>query len=118
MSGVFNATRICSRRDKAVTDFLRGRKFVGQPTCVPSADAVAAVIGSHGSIDTAAEALRTAGWHNTVAGGRINIGDRVFARFVNGNGRGGSWVIYGIGDQPPVRVVATGSRADVWNEVR
>lgn len=103
-----------------MTDFLRGRRYVGQPTDLPSADAVAAVIGSHGSIDSAAEAIRTAGWQSTVAGSRINIGDRVFARFIdgNGNGRGSAWVIYGIGDQPPVRIVTAGANADRWSEVR
>lgn len=85
---------------------------------MPSAEAVAAVVTRAGTIDSAAEALRDAGWQNTVAGSRINVSNRVFARFIDGNAGGATWVVYGIGDRPPVRIVVAGSPADLWNEVR
>jgi hypothetical protein len=106
------------KQARTMADFLRGLDHVGSPAKVPSADVVATLIGSHGSIDTAAEALRNAGWRSTVSGSRINIGDRVFARIVNSNDEGATWVIYGIGDQPPVRIVALAANADLGNEVR
>ncbi len=98
--GLFDFFDYDRKQARTMADFLRGLDHVGSPAKVPS------------------EALRNAGWRSTVSGSRINIGDRVFARIVNSNDEGATWVIYGIGDQPPVRIVALAANADLGNEVR
>lgn len=100
-----------------MSDSLQGCSRLGRPTDIPNADAVASVVARTSTIDAAAEALRSAGWQSTVAGKRINVNNRVFARFVDGDAGVPSWVIYGIGDQPPVRIVVAGAQSDVWNQV-
>ena len=86
----------------------------------PSAGDVAAVIAGLPSIGVACEALRGAGWRSTIAGNRITVNDRVFARFIDGGVGGGvgdatggaagdcaRWLVYGIGkgDRPAVSIV-------------
>lgn len=98
-------------------DSLYGCNPLGQSANIPSADTVAAVVARAATVDSAAEALRSAGWQSSVAGKRINVNNRVFARFVDGSAGPPTWVVYGIGDQPAVRIVVAGPQADVWNQV-
>lgn len=70
-----------------------------------SAEKVATVVASTATVGAASDALRSNGWQSTIAGNRITVDDRIFARFIgDGTGRA-RWVVYGIDEQPPVRVV-------------
>lgn len=79
----------------------------------PTADSVAATITGIVSIQQACEAFRVAGWPTVVAGNRIAIDNRVFARYVDpsatpaaaGGNASTNWVVYGIGERPTVRIV-------------
>lgn len=68
------------------------------------------IAGSAG-VSAACRALEGAGWRSSAAGNRVMVNDRVFARFIAGNGSGqpgpvdDTWLVYGIGDQPLVRIV-------------
>ncbi len=88
------------------------------PVQVPNADSVAAVVARAVTIDAAAESLTGVGWQSRVAGNRINVANRVFARFIDDQPGRPTWVVYGIGDKPPVRIVVANHQADQWGEVR
>lgn len=79
----------------------------------PSAKKVAALIAGVACIGTACETLRNAGWRSTIAGNRITVNDRVFARYIDAgaDNDGARWLVYGIGDQPPVCIVAAHQHA-------
>lgn len=72
---------------------------------VPNARQVADVVAQAGTIGAASDALRAAGWENRVAGNRISVDNRVFARFVDEFEGSPRWVVYGIGEMPPVWIV-------------
>ncbi len=80
----------------------------------PTADQVAAAIAGAPNIGAACNALEAAGWRSVIAGNRISVNDRVFARYIDPNGgmpgpEEAMWVVYGLGDRPPVRIVVTGN---------
>lgn len=80
------------------------------PATPPSADQVAAAVAGVPTISEACRALRAAGWRSDIAGNRISVDGRVFARYVaQGDGQSGSpdarWVVYGTGERPVVRIV-------------
>lgn len=73
-----------------------------------AADRVAAVIAGVSSIGEACQALQAAGWCSAIAGNRITVNDEVFARYIENTGtETPTWVVYGIGDRPAVRIVVT-----------
>ena len=72
------------------------------------ADRVAAVIAGNASIGAACRALRAAGWRSVLAGNRITVNDEVFVRYIDQSGSDTpTWVVYGIGDRPAIRIVVT-----------
>lgn len=78
----------------------------------PTAEQVAALVAGIGTIGAACHALRAEGWDSVIAGNRITINDRVFARFIDESvgidaGTAARWVVYGIGDRPAVWIVGT-----------
>ena len=84
----------------------------------PTADSVAAAIAGLPTIGAAVQAIRAAGWRSNLAGNRITVNDTVFARYIgeldgsdHADGRAepadARWVVYGIGERPAVRIVAT-----------
>lgn len=79
----------------------------------PLAQHVAAVLAGIGSIGRACDALRQAGWQSAIAGNRITIHDRVFARYIDDGGHSGPdnarWLVYGIDDRSPVWLVGAGA---------
>ena len=82
---------------------------------LPTADGVAAVIAGVPSIGLARQAIEDAGWRSSVAGNRITVNDRVFARYIEQAGdqpdlADPRWVVYGIGERPVVRIVASGNQ--------
>lgn len=75
-----------------------------------SAEQIAEVVAGIPTVEAACLAIREAGWLSSVAGNRITVNDRVFARLIaepddSDADVTGKWLIYGIGDQPPVRIV-------------
>lgn len=80
---------------------------------VPTAERVAALVSGIGTIGAACNALKAEGWNSVIAGNRITIDDRIFARFIDESvgmdaGSAARWVVYGIGDRPAVWIVGTG----------
>ena len=76
----------------------------------PSTEDVAAVVGDASTIGAACEAFRNAGWMSSIAGNRITINDRIFARFVDEcvDATGlveARWIVYETNDRPPMWVV-------------
>lgn len=76
----------------------------------PNADAIAEVLAGIPTIGEACDALKCAGWLTSIAGNRISVNSRVFARFlgesVDADGHlEVRWVVYGLNDQPAVRIV-------------
>lgn len=76
-----------------------------------TADGVAAVIAGVPTIGAACQAIEAAGWRSSVAGNRITVNDRVFARYIDQVGGDAEppearWVVYGIGERPVVRIVS------------
>jgi hypothetical protein len=70
----------------------------GQPTVKRVADIMAGVP----TIGRACDALRAAGWHSSIAGNRITVDDRIFARYIGPGPFGPSeprWLVYG-GEEP------------------
>lgn len=69
-----------------------------QPTVKRVADIMAGVP----TIGGACAALRAAGWQSSIAGNRITVDDRIFARYIDPSALGPSeprWLVYG-GDEP------------------
>ena len=76
----------------------------------PSAEAIAAVLAGVPTIGEACDSLRCAGWQSSIAGNRICVNHRVFARFIGESvdPEGQSevrWVVYETADHPAVRIV-------------
>lgn len=78
----------------------------------PTAERVAAVVSGIATIGEACNALRAEGWSSTIAGNRITVNDRVFARFIDESvgmcaGTAPRWVVYGIGDPSSALIVGS-----------
>jgi hypothetical protein len=71
---------------------------------------VADVIAGMRSVEEANEALHSAGYRSAIVGNRIAINNQVVARHVGPSGATSgssdiSWVVYGVVEQPAVRIV-------------
>lgn len=76
----------------------------------PTAETIASILEGIPTIGKAREAMKWAGWLTSIAGNWIAVNNRVFARCtgesVDAEGHGEvRWVVYGIDDQPAVRIV-------------
>jgi hypothetical protein len=88
---------------------LRGIARV-RAAVAPTADQVAEMIGGMRSVEEANEALQTAGYRSAIVGNRIAVNNRVMARHVaassvTSHNNDIGWVVYGVGEQPAVRIV-------------
>lgn len=93
-----------------MTSLLNSKATESDAAGLPTAEQVASLVSGIGTIGAACNALRAAGWNTRIAGNRITINDRVFARFIDESvgmtvGAAARWVIYGIGDRPAVFIV-------------
>lgn len=77
---------------------------------IVTTEEVAGVIAGIPMIGTACDALKSAGWHASIAGNRITIDDQVCAQFVGASagtyGRiAATWLIYHVAGVTPAWVV-------------
>ena len=80
----------------------------------PTTEQVAAVVSGAGTIGAACNALRCQGWKSIIAGNRITVDDRIFARFIDESvgmeaTAAPRWVVYGLGSRPQVWIVGAQS---------
>ena len=76
----------------------------------PTAEQVAAIVLCTYTIGAACNALRSEGWHSTIAGNKITVNDQVFARFIDESvgldaDTAPRWVVYGTSSRPAIRVI-------------
>ena len=74
----------------------------------PTVGRVAEIMVGATTIGRACAALQAAGWQSTIAGNRITVADRVFARYLDPGPRGAGharWLVYGGDGQSSFQIV-------------
>jgi hypothetical protein len=100
------------------TDAMSDNSTVPGCPAGPTIDQLADVLSAVTTIGRACDEFRKAGWRSTIAGNRITVNDKTFARYIDGcagsgDAQSGSarWLVYDVGDWPQVRMVAASDRS-------